>query len=356
MMRMAYRNMIYKIRWLLVAQFLLLVPLTTSKVPAIIAFGDSYSDAGNNNAIPTLLKSNFKPYGRHFPGGHPTGRFCDGRLPPDFISEAFGLKPTIPAYLDPAYTIPDFATGVCFASSGTGYDNATSDVFNVIPMWKELEYYKDYQNKLRAYLGNEKANEILSEALYLLSLGTNDFLINYYIFPTRRSQFTIQEYEDFLVGLSGNFIRDLYNLGARKISLTGVPPLGCLPLERLTNILQHHDCNEKYNNVALEFNGKLTNLVRRLNKELRGITIVFADSYHSIDQMITRPSLYGFEEVGVACCSTGTFEISYLCSEHNPLTCSDANKYVFWDAFHPTEKTNRIVVDHYIDSLLVSFR
>jgi hypothetical protein len=125
-MRMAAQ--IY-IQWLLVAQFLLLVPLTTSKVPAIIAFGDSYSDAGNNNAIPTLLKSNFKPYGRDFPGSLPTGRFCDGRLPPDFISEAFGLKPTIPAYLDPAYSIADFATGVCFASSGTGYDNATSDVF-----------------------------------------------------------------------------------------------------------------------------------------------------------------------------------------------------------------------------------
>ncbi|KAE8075605.1 hypothetical protein FH972_014301 [Carpinus fangiana] len=353
MMRMAY--MIY-IPWLLVAQFLLLVPLTTSKVPAIIVFGDSSVDAGNNNVIPTLLKSNFKPYGRNFPGGRATGRFCNGRVPPDFISEAYGLKPLIPAYLDPAYTIADFATGVCFASAGTGYDNATSAVLNVIPMWKELEYYKDYQNKLRAYLGIEKANEILSEALYLLSLGTNDFLLNYYVFPTRRSQFSIEEYQDFLVGLSGNFIRDLYALGARKISLTGVPPLGCLPLERLTNKMGHHGCNEKYNDVSLEFNGKLQNLVRRLNKELRGVTVAFADSYQSIDQMITRPSLYGFEVVGVACCSTGTFEISYLCNEHNPLTCLDANKYVFWDAFHPTEKTNRIVVDHYIDSLLVRFR
>jgi hypothetical protein len=160
-------------------------------------------------------------------------------------------------------------------------------------MWKELEYYKDYQNKLRAYLGNEKAKEILSEALYLLSLGTNDFLLNYYVFPTRRFQFSIEEYQDFLVGLSGNFIRDLYALGARKISLTGVPPLGCLPLERLTNIMGHHGCNEKYNKVSLEFNGKLQNLVRRLNEELRGVTVAFADSYQSINQMITRPSLYG---------------------------------------------------------------
>ncbi|XP_062152443.1 GDSL esterase/lipase At2g42990-like [Alnus glutinosa] len=351
-MRMAY---IY-IPWLLVAQFLLLVPLTTSKVPAIIVFGDSTVDAGNNNVIPTLLKSNFKPYGRDFPGGRPTGRFSDGRVPPDFISEAFGLKPLVPAYLDPAYTIADFATGVCFASAGTGYDNATSDVLNVIPMWKELEYYKDYQNKLRAYLGKEKANEIFSEALYLMSLGTNDFLENYYIFPTRQSQFTIKQYQDFLVGLSEKFIRDLYGLGGRKLSLTGVPPMGCLPLERLTNFLEDHDCNEEYNNVALEFNGKLNNMVRRLNKELRGLKIVFADAYHIVYQMIRRPSLYGFEEVGMACCSTGTFEMSYLCSDSSPLTCTDATKYVFWDAFHPTEKTNRIVVDHLLHSLRGKFR
>ena len=38
------------------------------------------------------------------------------------------LKPTVPAYLDPAYNISDFATGVCFASGVTGYDNATSNV------------------------------------------------------------------------------------------------------------------------------------------------------------------------------------------------------------------------------------
>lgn len=97
-------------------------------VPAIIVFGDSTVDSGNNNQISTLLKSNFEPYGRDFIGGQPTGRFSNGRLPTDFISEAFGIKPTVPAYLDPTYDIKDFATGVCFASAGTGYDNATSDV------------------------------------------------------------------------------------------------------------------------------------------------------------------------------------------------------------------------------------
>lgn len=122
-------------QWLfLLVQFLILVVSesdphpTTINVPAVIVFGDSSVDSGNNNRIATVLKSNFRPYGRDFDGGRATGRFCNGRVPPDFISEALGLKPSIPAYLDPNYTIKDFATGVCFASAGTGYDNATSAV------------------------------------------------------------------------------------------------------------------------------------------------------------------------------------------------------------------------------------
>jgi hypothetical protein len=99
-------------------------------VPAVIVFGDSTMDTGNNNAIGTILKSNFPPYGRdlHLRGGGATGRFCNGRLPPDFVSEALGLPPLVPAYLDPAYTIKDFATGVVFASAGTGLDNRTASV------------------------------------------------------------------------------------------------------------------------------------------------------------------------------------------------------------------------------------
>lgn len=111
-----------------VMMMMMVVATARAKVPAIIVFGDSSVDAGNNNQIPTIARSNFEPYGRDFAGGKATGRFCNGRLATDFISEAFGLRPIVPAYLDPAYNISDFSVGVTFASAGTGYDNATSDV------------------------------------------------------------------------------------------------------------------------------------------------------------------------------------------------------------------------------------
>ena len=109
---------------------MVLLPLITvrARVPAMIVFGDSSVDAGNNNFIPTVARSNFHPYGRDFEGGKATGRFSNGRIATDFLSEAFGIKAYVPPYLDPNHNISHFATGVTFASAATGYDNATSDV------------------------------------------------------------------------------------------------------------------------------------------------------------------------------------------------------------------------------------
>lgn len=53
-------------------------------VPALIIFGDSIVDVGNNNNLNTIVKANFLPYGRDFVSHRPTGRFCNGKLATDF--------------------------------------------------------------------------------------------------------------------------------------------------------------------------------------------------------------------------------------------------------------------------------
>ena len=75
-----------------VAAFVIL-PTTEARVrlpanetfPALIVFGDSIVDPGNNNDLKTLLKCNFLPYGRDFMGGYPSGRFCNGKIASDFV-------------------------------------------------------------------------------------------------------------------------------------------------------------------------------------------------------------------------------------------------------------------------------
>ncbi|KAG2656590.1 hypothetical protein PVAP13_1KG096000 [Panicum virgatum] len=174
------------------------------------------------------------------PGGpRATGRFGNGRLPPDLISEALGLPPLVPAYLDPAYGIDDFARRVCFASAGTGIDDATAGVLSVIPLWKEVEYYEEYQRRLRVRLGPRRAAAVVRGALHVVSIGTNDFLENYFLLATGRfAQFTVPEFEDFLVAGARAFLARIHRLGARRVTFAGLAAVGCLPLERTANALR----------------------------------------------------------------------------------------------------------------------
>ncbi|KAF8783913.1 hypothetical protein HU200_000363 [Digitaria exilis] len=356
------------------------------RVPAVIVFGDSTVDTGNNNAIRTPLRADFPPYGRDMPGGpHPTGRFGNGRLPPDLISEALGLPPLVPAYLDPAYGIDDFARGVCFASAGTGIDNATADVLSVIPLWKEVEYYEDYQHRLRSHLGRSRAAAIIRGALHVVSIGTNDFLENYFLFATGRfAQFTVAEFEDFLVAGARAFLARIHGLGARRVTFAGLAAIGCLPLERTTNELRGRGggCVEEYNDVAKSYNAKVKAMVRGLRDEFPTLRIAFVSVYESFLNIINDPGKYGehqlymqtdhnlclevvlvrsevgancsymacmdagLENVEEGCCATGKFEMGIMCNEDAPMTCDDADKFLFWDAFHPTEKVNRLMANH----------
>ena len=78
-----------------------------------------------------------------------------------------------------------------------------------MPFWKEVELYKEYQERLRIYLGDEKADEIIKDSVYLVSIGTNDFLENYYLLPSTRERFTIQQFEYHLVQSAREFVEKM---------------------------------------------------------------------------------------------------------------------------------------------------
>ncbi|BAS87206.1 Os03g0831625 [Oryza sativa Japonica Group] len=100
------------------------------------------------------------------------------------------------------------AAGACFASAGAGYDNATSDLFSVLPMWKELDYFKEYAARLQSFRGDDDAAAAatLSEALYIVSMGTKDFLENYYAMARAQAAeySTAVAYGDYLLGIGAS--------------------------------------------------------------------------------------------------------------------------------------------------------
>ncbi|KAL6863817.1 hypothetical protein ACP4OV_016720 [Aristida adscensionis] len=322
-------------------------------LPAVVVLGDSWADTGNNNFIQTMARGNYPPYGRDFAGGEPTGRFSNGRLPADFVSEALGLPPAVPPYLDPRRTIHDLASGVSFASAGSGLDDTTAQMLHdpnlyvqsAVTLRQQVEHLKEYKARLRRARGRAAGERTIRQALYLLSVGGSDLLGNYLLYPLRRQRFTLHEYSAYLAGEAEAAVRAVHAVGARRVAVAGLPPLGCLPLQRTVNAARPGDCNWGLNTVARSFNRRLRAAAAKLNGELPGARVVYVDQYRVLAEMITKPWEYGFENSVRGCCGTGYVETGVLCSIDSAWTCKDADKYVFFDAVHPSQRAYKMVAD-----------
>ncbi|GMN37103.1 hypothetical protein TIFTF001_006541 [Ficus carica] len=318
-------------------------------VPAIISFGDSAVDVGNNNYRATLFKANYPPYGRDFTNHEATGRFCNGKLATDFTAETLGFKKYPAAYLSSEASGKNLLIGANFASAAAGYDEKASVLNHAIPLSEQLELFKEYKTKLAKVAGQKKADSIIKDALYLLGAGSGDFVQNYYINPLVNKVYTVDQYSNFLVSSFTSFIQNLYGAGARKIGVTSLPPLGCLP--EVITLFGHHEkgCVTRINSDAQSFNKKLNAAAASILKQHSDLRLVIFDIFKPLYDVIKSPSQYGFVETRRGCCGTGTVELTtVLCNPHTPGTCSNATQYVFFDAVHPTDAANRIIADELI--------
>ncbi|XP_015898585.3 GDSL esterase/lipase At5g03820 [Ziziphus jujuba] len=311
-------------------------------VPALIIFGDSVVDVGNNNNLVTLVKANFPPYGRDFVTHRPTGRFCNGKLATDFTAEYLGFSSYPPAHLSQEARGNNLLTGANFASAASGYYDTTARLYGAIPLTQQLSYYREYQSKVVNMVGRDKANAIFAGAIHLLSAGSSDFIQNYYINPLLNGAYSPDQFSDIILGSYSTFIRNLYQLGARRIGVTSLPPTGCLPAAITLFGGGSNQCVARLNRDAVSFNDKLNSTSQTL-RNLPGLKLVVFDIYHPLLDMISRPDDNGFSEARRACCGTGTIETSLLCNSRSIGTCSNATQYIFWDGFHPSETANEVL-------------
>ncbi|KAL7613001.1 GDSL esterase/lipase At5g42170 [Lactuca sativa] len=320
------------------------------KVSAVLAFGDSFLDPGNNDYITTPLKANFLPYGKDFMGGKPTGRFSNGKNIGDFFAEGLGVKEYLPAFLDPSLQENDLLTGVSFASGGSGYDPLTSTVSAAIPILDQLNLFKQYIGNLTRIVGEEAVTNIMKNSVSVVCSSTNDLVIS---LPARSVLIDVPTYDRMLVNLTLNFIQELYKLGARKIVVFSAPPTGCLPIERTLNGGILRMCDQKENEAAQLYNNMVKEQLPVLASSLPKSRIALVDFYNPLINIINNPQQYGFQVVNRGCCGTGLVEVSFLCNRLSP-TCPDDTKYFFWDSFHLTEIGCNIFVNQTLPSLVNS--
>ncbi|KAB2628273.1 T4O12.12 [Pyrus ussuriensis x Pyrus communis] len=326
-------------------------------VPAIIIFGDSIVDTGNNNEnFKTYARSNFLPYGKDLKGGMPTGRYSNGKVPSDFIAESFGIKELLPAYLDPTLQPNDLLTGVVIAAGGAGYDPLTAKLAAVASLSDQLKQFKEYIEKLKGIVGEEKTNFIIKNSVIFVVAGSNDISNTYFLSGARKLEYDVPSYTDFMVKYASDFIKDLYGLGVRRIAVLSIPPIGCVPSQRTVKGGIGRDCDEAQNQASQLFNSKLSAEMDRLQKNLSNSRVAYVDMYNMIFDLITNPAKHGFEVVNKGCCGTGLIEVTKLCNQLQPAgVCTDDSKYFFWDSYHPTERAYKIIVNQMLDKYASRF-
>ncbi|XP_021756595.1 GDSL esterase/lipase EXL3-like [Chenopodium quinoa] len=321
-------------------------------VTAILAFGDSIIDPGNNNNIKTIIKCNHPPYGQDFMGGIPTGRFSNGRIPTDFLAQELSIKDYVPAYLDANLSPDDLLTGVSFASGAAGFDPLTSKVASVISLSQQLEHFKEYIEKVKQLVGVEKTNFILANTVYFVVAGSDDIANTYFGTPFRRFHYDIPSYTDLMLHSASSFIQELYGLGARRIAVFGAPPIGCVPSQRTLGGGIVRECAANYNEAAILFNSKLSRELDSLTQKLPNSRVVYIDIYTPLFDIIQNPAKYGFEQVVKGCCGTGLIEVTSLLCNKLDAVCPDDTKYLFWDSYHPTEKGYQVLLSLLIDKYI----
>jgi len=311
---------------------------------AFFVFGDSLVDSGNNDFLATTARADNYPYGIDYPSHRPTGRFSNGYNIPDLISLELGLEPTLPI-LSPLLVGEKLLVGANFASAGIGILNDTGFQFlHIIRIYKQLELFQLYQKRVSAHIGSEGARNLVNRGLVLITLGGNDFVNNYYLVPysARSRQFSLPDYVRYLISEYRKVLRKLYDLGARRVLVTGTGPLGCAPAERAQRGI-NGECGIELQRAAALYNPQLVEMLRGLNQEIGSDIFISADAYRMHMDYISNPQAYGFVTSRVACCGQGPYNGIGLCTPISNL-CPNRELNAFWDAFHPTEKANKIIV------------
>ncbi|KAI3932758.1 hypothetical protein MKW92_006608 [Papaver armeniacum] len=325
---------------------------------AMFVFGDSLVDPGNNNYISgTLAKNNFFPFGIDFPSGKTfTGRFTNGRTIVDIIGEELGVKDYIPPYMDPTTVGDVVLRGVNYASGGAGILNDTGAIFgNRINMDAQVDYFANTRNYIISNISSGGSKKLLEKALFIIVVGSNDFIDNYFTPILSIPKQKLVSPETFVDSMISKFrlqLTRLYEMDARKIVVANVGPVGCIPIERTLNYKSWYttsdSCISAMNNAAMLFNKKLKSLLIELNSNLVESKFVYVDSYGVISHIFENYKSYGFEDYKTACWKVLP-DSSWRLYRPAPLVCKDRSKYVFWDFAHPTEATYLILANKVLE-------
>ncbi|KAD5960778.1 hypothetical protein E3N88_12250 [Mikania micrantha] len=332
---------------LLVIYLAVVGALTTSAKQAevqtigpIFIFGDSTMDVGTNNHIKNCTARADHPYyGIDYLGSQATGRFSNGLNTADTIVQLLGGYDTSPQpYLalveDGSNFTREILNGVNFASGGAGLARSIGQSFygQVVSMEEQVQQFETVRGNITALLGESKGSGLLQNSMYIFSIGSNDLMTYIFTRPMTPEQFVVNLTDTYAFHL-----KNLYGMGARKFGIISIPPIGCCPIAR--SLSPGGACTDETNNLARACHDSFESLLKNMSSTLEGFKYSLANTYNMTMNIITKP--VGFKNVTSACCADMTPQGLSECKKGVHL-CNNRDDYLFWDAFHPTQKASKL--------------
>ena len=88
-------------------------------------------------------------------------------------------------------------------------------------------------------------------------------------------------------------IKEMYQLGARRIGVFNAPPMGCVPFQRTMAGGIIRTCVQQYNDAAVYFNNKLSIGIDTFKQNFPSSRIAYMDVYNPLLDIIVNNQKYG---------------------------------------------------------------
>lgn len=139
---------------------------------------------------------------------------------------------------------------------------------------------------LSVTIGSWKTQVLFAKSAFFLGLGNNDV----HFFALARAKLDPNAYIETLIRKYNTTLLALYNLGARKFGILGIPYVGCSPLMRVT--IKDGNCSKTANDLAQQLNDRLEQLLGNMTRYSRGMVYSFANAYDILYDLWEHPERY----------------------------------------------------------------
>jgi phospholipase/lecithinase/hemolysin len=192
----------------------------------------------------------------------------------------------------------------------------------VIDLHTQLSYFKKVDTLLKRKIGEAQAKKLLSKAIYLFSIGTNDYFAPFLTNTSVLQSYSHEEYVDMVIGNVTTVIevitvnveliqnlkqtcmiliilimfyncalmrQEIHRKGGRKFGFLSLAPLGFVPITKAFT----PENREELTALVTRHNKAFSHALQILASQLKGFKYSYINLYSLTTERMNNPLKYG---------------------------------------------------------------